>query len=170
MNNDLQQLANKLVPYLSPWFKSHSGTPVVASYSTDAGQTISNNTTTIVNFEDLNYDTHSAVTTGASWKFTAPIAGYYHVSSAVMFTATTNWAATEYASLLLVKNNTGYRYLGREDDHSTSNVYTFLGGSTVLYLAVNDYIDLRVLQTSGGDLALHNNGAFNYVSIHRIGS
>jgi hypothetical protein len=44
---------------------------VHARYTTDAGQSIPDITTTIVNFEDVSDDTNTAVTTGAAWHFTA---------------------------------------------------------------------------------------------------
>lgn len=50
---------------------------VAAKYWASANGTT--NTTTPVNFDSKVYDTHNAVTTGASWKFTAPVSGKYSV-------------------------------------------------------------------------------------------
>lgn len=142
--------------------------PVVAVYTTNAGQVIPNNSGTVINFEDLLYDTHTAVTVGANWVFTAPVSGYYHISAVVMFTATTTWAATEYANLQPFIGGVGTLYLDRVDDHTSASIYVKLQGSVTLRLSKGDQLDLRVLQASGGNLALHNNGAYNYISIHRI--
>lgn len=44
----------------------------------------------IVNFNVKEYDTHNAVTTGSAWKFTAPMAGKYRVTTTIT-TASLSW-------------------------------------------------------------------------------
>jgi len=61
----------------------------MAFYQSTAGQAIpGSNTITIIDYGTKVIDTHSAVTTGASWVFTAPKRGYYHVSARCAFTST----------------------------------------------------------------------------------
>jgi len=76
-------------------------------YTTNAGQSISSSTGfTIIDFEDIDYDADTLVTTGASWKFTAPATGKYHIDVMVSFVASSAWAAvSERGSLALYKNN-----------------------------------------------------------------
>jgi len=51
---------------------------VAASYSIGSNYAVSANNP--VNFDTKLFDTHGAVTTGASWKFTAPVSGVYQLS------------------------------------------------------------------------------------------
>ena len=142
----------------------------VARYSTNAGQSIANTTTTIVDFEDVTFDPSSAVTVGAAWKFTCPTgkAGYYAVHAAVMFASTATWAAGEVAQLYLYKNGAAYSVLLRKTQESATTLYNMLHGSGVVSLAAGDYIDIRVSHNSGAALALHTDGLNNHVAISRI--
>lgn len=146
--------------------------PIVASYNTATAQNIANSTTvpTLIDFNLVERDTHSAVTTGASWRFTAPVAGDYGVSAAILYQSTATWALGEVASLEVWKNNNIYRYLRRKDDLNSGGVAIFaqLAGSTTVYLDAGNYIDLRTRQSSGAALTLFNNSMYNYVSIWRI--
>jgi hypothetical protein len=143
--------------------------PIVASYATDAGQIIANNTETIINFEDLVRDTHSAVTVGAAWKFTAPVAADYVVSVAILIGATNQWAAGESADLRLWKNGALFRGLDRKDNFSGATAqYMQLSGNTTIYLTTGEYIDVRLIQMSGISLGLFASVVNNWISIYRI--
>jgi hypothetical protein len=144
---------------------------IVAIYTSSSGQSIPNNAFTIIDYSTKEIDTHSAVTTGSSWKFTAPVAGYYHVDAEILFAATTTWADGEVGDLRLFRNGDGStaKLLDRKDNYgSSANIYMHLGGSTVIYLNSGDYIDVRVTQTSGGALTLYTNGIYNRIAIARI--
>lgn len=140
-----------------------------ARYQTNAGQSISNATTTIVNFEDITYDTHAAVTTGASWKFTAPATGYYKVTSRLLFTNTFNWNAGEFAQFSLYKNGSVYSQLDYVDNYFTGTaMFGSVRGSDTVYLAVGDYIDIRIYQNTGSALTIDSAATFTYVSIEQL--
>jgi hypothetical protein len=138
---------------------------VNASYSTAAGPSISTSTQTIVNFGTSAFDSHSAVTTGASWKFTAPSPGKYRVSATVDF-RTYNSAST--VELAVFKNGSSYRVLQTVSGQATSSCTP--SGSTLISLNAGDYIDIRAYQTSGGSKSLSTDGAYNHVSIERVGN
>ncbi len=138
---------------------------VKARYKTDAGQSIPNNTSTIINFEDVDYDTHDTVTTGGSWKFTAPKTGYYRVETHLLFSATTTWAEGEVAQVVLHKNGAIYSYLDRNTQFGATSTYMHISGGDTVYLEKGDYIDLRVTQTSGAALTLISDGTLCRVSI-----
>lgn len=57
-----------------------------ASISTSQG--IPHNTNTRVNFDDVEYDSHSAISTGSSWTFTAPLDGMYIFVTSVVYNNT----------------------------------------------------------------------------------
>jgi hypothetical protein len=143
------------------------GRTIATRYITDAAQVISTASTTIVNYDYNFYDTHNCVTTGANWKFTAPMTAYYSVKARNMFDASTAWALTEAASLFLYKNGAEYSNLAHRAglDSSGGAVYMSLSGSDDIYLVAGWYIDIQIRQTTGGNLALYNNSAYNYVSI-----
>jgi hypothetical protein len=143
--------------------------PIVARYQTDAGQSIPNNTLTIVNFEDLVIDTWSAVTVGASWAFTAPVGGYYQVSVYIEFAATTNWVVGERAEMVLYKNGGAGAILDAQENHGATSHRVTLQGDDTIELAAGDTLDVRVTQVSGAALALRALGDTNHVAIHRIG-
>lgn len=142
-----------------------------ARYTTNAGQSINTSSTTRVDFEDEVYDTHDAVTVGGSWKFTAPIDGYYHVTARVLFTSSDTWAENEVCQLVLYKNGGVVSYLDRRIGVDTSGGANNhgAGGSDTIYLTASQYIDVRVTQTSGGTLTLHNDGAHNFIAIEKVG-
>lgn len=144
--------------------------PVVARYATASGQSIPNNTTTIVNFDTATFDPDGHVSPGAAWKFTAKIAGYYHVDATVMFALSTAWAAGETAELNLFKNGGFVSCVGRNDSMNSGAVgqYKRLVGIDLIFLAVADYIDFRIGQTSGGTLTIHPSANYSFLSIHKI--
>jgi hypothetical protein len=129
---------------------------VGARYSSNAEQNIVNNTTAaIIDFEDEIYDSGPLVTTGASWKFTAPYTGYYHIDCLIAFFSNAGWAVSERVLLQLFKNNNYLLTLDRQDGKSGTIQATVRGNVTVELNAI-DYIDVRVAQNSGGDIALEN--------------
>lgn len=140
-----------------------------AIYTTNAGQSIANNDYAIVDYEDKVQDTHDGVTTGAAWKFTAPAAGFYQVSAAVMFTATDTWADTNVGFLGAYVNGSLRVVLDRKNSYGSAQmVFMQLGGSVLVHLGAGDYIDIRVYQNSGAALALHNDGTYNRVSVVKV--
>lgn len=142
---------------------------VSARAITAAGQSIPNNTSTVVDFGTISFDTDSAITTGAGWRFTAPVSGNYLVSASIIFTNTTTWADVELGALILHKNGSLYAYLDRKDSYgSASSVYMQLSGTSLVNLSAGEYVDIRVLQNSGGALALLNSNQYNHVNIAKV--
>lgn len=135
---------------------------IVAEYSRNSVQTIPDTTLTIVNFDDQDRDTFASVTTGASWKFTAPITGDYRAQGFIW------WAGNVTGSrdLQLYKNGSLYRYMQNE----SRAVSTPFGqnGEVVLHLVAGDYIDFRVQQTSGGNLNIDGATITAYCSVEKL--
>jgi hypothetical protein len=146
--------------------------PVIAIYRTDAGQSIPDITSTIINYEDKVHDTHGAVTVGASWKFTAPVPGIYEVKAMCFLSNTTNWAVGEIKSLTLFKNGSSHVEIDYHEHYATdgSSSYTHIvNGSTMVKLLAGDYIDIQIVQNSDAALALLADGPSNQVSIVKVG-
>lgn len=142
---------------------------IVARYKTAAAQSFNTGARNIVDFGTVEFDPFSRVTTGAAWKFTAAVAGYYAVSCMILWNGTTTWADTESGLLSLYKNGSLYSHLDRKDSYgSASSVFMRLGGADLIALAIGDYIDVRAEQNTGGAIALFNQAEFNYINIHRL--
>lgn len=139
------------------------GTTVAARAKTAAGQSIPGGyTATVVNFGTVDFDTDSAITTGASWKFTAVTAGYYRVSAAIAYAT-----ATQDTYMQISKNGTVFATLSAWG-MILAGSNTFHCGSTLVHLGVGDYIQIIALQNTGGSVALTSNNQFNYVDINLV--
>jgi hypothetical protein len=114
---------------------------VGASYYVTTSTSTANNVQ--INFDTMMFDTHGSVTkttagTSGTWKFTAPVAGYYQVTVGTRSSAATT-------NIVLSKNGAGVgaststRYLNNIDT-STNNINP---GVAVIYLLAGEYIDVR---------------------------
>ena len=115
---------------------------VRASYSLAAPQTPTN-VQTIIQANTRLEDTHSAVTTGTSWKFTAPIPGVYMFDFG--FSAGVGSNADNYVLYALWKNNAQWQNLlmKTKDAAGTIQLGQEAGGAATIRLIAGDYIDLR---------------------------
>jgi hypothetical protein len=109
-----------------------------------------------INFDTKLFDTHAAVTTGVgTWKFTAPVSGFYQIESVVQLGAAVS------LSLFLYKNGSQYQYY-----NASATAGFYLNGSSVIQLNAGDFIDLRVNAS-----ATFNGGGPPYesmISINRL--
>lgn len=145
---------------------------VYASASTNTAQSFTTGAgVAIVDFEDVELDPGSDITTGASWKYTAPATGIYRVSAHVLFASSNAWnTINERALMQLFKNGSVYRTLARGDGYVSSGpaVQMRLAGASLISLNVTDTIDIRVAQNSGSNIALDGSAANNYIDIFRV--
>ncbi len=135
-----------------------------ASYSTNAGQSISNAATPIIDFEDVTYDTFGLVTTGASWKFTCNRAGKVKVQAMItyasgVFTINTN------VKLYCYKNGALYRKLDEDTIMATITDDFSLTGSTDMSVIAGDTIDFRTDHGESAARALTATTSENYCSL-----
>lgn len=127
---------------------------VIAAYKTDAGQAIGTGYT-IVDFEDVVIDTHNAVTTGASWKFTTPSTGKYLVSAGLHPGSNDAW------NFHIFVNGSVNRRLGQ--DTASAN---YEGSSAIINVLAGDEIDIRCLSSSANTLVA--DADVNHVSINKL--
>ena len=117
-------------------------------------QTISNNTLTVLTFDAEDFDTssyHSLVTN--TERLTVPSTGYYLVNAQVMFA--TN--ASGYRQLGIFKNGTRLNY-------ATATAATSATEATIIFnlmvsLTAADYLEIKVFQNSGGNLAVYGDSS-----------
>lgn len=135
---------------------------VAASYHMGSDQTAT--AATVLDFNTKDIDTHAAVTTGASWKFTAPVSGIYIVSCALPH------ETNSITDLNLYKNGTTYSFIGFGTTSASSpGNGRSVGGSMMIQLNAGDYIDLRPGNTSGtfnGTAALGTSAS--WISVYRL--
>lgn len=141
---------------------------VSARYHQVNAQTIAPTTPTIINYEALDFDSHGAVTIGATWKFTAPIDGIYNVSAGGRL-ASRAWSAGQGTALFLFKNNSLICYLGNErTDINATYGLNGMWGSTLINLMAGDYIDIRLQHSAASNTdTLPTNQAL-HVSINNV--
>lgn len=139
------------VPYLlaedGTW-KAQTGSGVRCYNSAD--QTISNNTNTAITFdtEDTDTDGYHSTSSNTS-RITIPtgFGGLYLIGGSVQFAANSTGGRR-----LRIQLN-GSQLYGTQDDNAPSATLTAnLAFVTALNLADGDYVELVVLQTSGGNL------------------
>lgn len=142
-----------------------------ARYTSNAGGALANVTETVINFEDVDYDPLSLVTTGAGWVFTCPLDGHYSVAVFARLEATVNWSPGEIFELNLFRNGVETAMLWRFDSWAAGGVSQSAAGQgeTSLYCDVGDTLQVRGYQSSGGGLNMLADSRFNYISITRLG-
>lgn len=116
-----------------------------ASRSTN--QSIPNAAWTVALCDTELFDT-AAAHNPATGRFTAPVAGYYQLQGLVDMAA----VATGGSGVMLRVNGTT-AYVGA-NAQNLSSINRRLGVSELLYLAASDYVELLVIQDSGGALNL----------------
>jgi hypothetical protein len=141
------------------------GETVFAAYNSTISQSI-DTSYEIIDFQTKEIDTHNAVTTGASWKFTAPRSGVCEISTMTALTNLGNWAIDESSTLKIYKNGSELRRIYSEASEATNTFYKHPFGSTHAYLAKGDYIDVRLDQASGAALGLRGSASVDWVTIH----
>ncbi len=122
---------------------------VVASYKSTGTPVIG--PVNPANYSVRLIDTHAAVTTGAAWKFTAPISGAYRVS-VVGVTAAND-------ALHVYKNGTYYLFIT-----SMAPSAGGFSGTVLVPLDAGDYVDIR----AGSGTSLNATDKLNSVHIERI--
>ena len=96
-------------------------------------QTILANTTAIVAYDTVDYDTACSMNF-STYQYTCVQAGYYSVSAAVTFAN-----VADSAQLAVYKNGTLYKYID-----SVIGTLNFAHGACDVYLLIGDVVDIRV--------------------------
>ena len=130
---------------------------VNARYFTTASQTIGT-TDTIINFDNKSIDSHSSVTTGASWKFVAPVSGKYLASGFITLSST----SARYVYLYI------NGVLNSQISIGTGSSWEMTFSSTLVNLNAGDYLDFRAKVSPSATLT--TTGTANYMNIIRVGN
>jgi len=142
---------------------------VSARYTTAAAQAITG-AGEIVDFGTKEWDSHSSVSVGAAWKFTAPISGEYEISYNLRYgTGTFTVNTPVYARLY--KNGVGAQVFGLTViAFATSTDLWSFDGVTKIKLLAGEYIQIYAHHGEGTDRSLIASAANNWVEISRVGN
>lgn len=137
--------------------------PVVRAHYNGVNQA-NNNVVAVINYPTKVEDTHNAVTTGSSWKFTAPVSGVYLVTFVLGYSG----SASVNGAAILYKNGVAF------EDNLTNllnqtvlpgGAFSYYGGSasTTIRLNIGDYIQLEAGTVSSQTFT------HGFITISRIG-
>jgi hypothetical protein len=122
---------------------------ISAIYETNAGQSIPNNSTTVILYEDKLEDTHGAYNI-SNGRFTAPIADTYKISAMVTLDNAGTWSASEQKTISIFKNGSLYRQKFHMPGINLTNAPLFtVSIDFSVYLLAEEYIDIRFYQDEG---------------------
>lgn len=137
-------------------------------YSSAAGQSTPTGTT-IINFDTKEYDSHNAVTTGASWKFTVPVSGKYNFSAFLQLTSQTGTASNTIIGDIFKNGSLISRISGQTYQVAVS-IALFITGSTDLNLLAGDIIDFRMGHQETTNRVLQNIATLVHFEGKRVGN
>jgi hypothetical protein len=115
-----------------------------------ANQSIPNNTVTVIGFDDVQYDTHSAFDT-SNYRFVVPAnqAGKYIFTLTAGFSNPNETTADRY-QLFIKKNDEFTDFAGDLAQATNSSADPTMNFTTQFELVAGDYVDGRIYQ-NGGD-------------------
>lgn len=152
-----------------------SGSQVIAAsediscrYTTGSGQSIPSGATTTVNFGTKVWDSHNAVTTGSSWRFTAPVAGEYEIVATTQ--ASNGGAAFGENTISVYKNGASLiSQTGWPSIHTAAtNISTFILTKVKLLKGETVHVTLDINKSGGYSLVALGNR--NYIEIRKVGN
>jgi len=152
-----------------------SGPAVVAAtetvsakyYSNSATSVPGNQSNTIINFQIPLWDTHNAVTIGASWQFKAPVSGYYMVDAYNELDG--SWASGDAAQGIIKINGAN-----PEDGSYTGFTGTFSASCPIYYhgqvqMNAGDTLSFYAQSSrAGGSTTSGATRSNNHISIFRV--
>jgi hypothetical protein len=141
---------------------------VAARYGLNAATNITNGV--VINYAQKDYDYTNSVTTGASWRFTAPISGLYEVSVLFYAGPATSGTINQEVGVRLSKNGIAVQYIYIDPAKTTSSVLKVGNGSTRIKLLAGEYIEIIGYNATGITHTAAADPTLNYVEITRIGN
>ena len=147
------------------WGAASGASFVGVKCTSSAAQTITSGTTTVLTWDGEEFDTdgfHSTVTNTGRITIPAGKAGYYRIFGYVG--GDNNATGSRY--LMIYKNGVS----AAESLLTPSTAYPTNTISTILNLAVSDYVDLRYSQNSGSNQQAYTNGVYGTFQAQYLGA
>ncbi len=142
-----------------------AATETVSAKYTGASTAATPNSGTVFDYDTKVWDTHGAVTTGAAWKFTAPISGRYAVSASLAMNASVVQGYT-----MTVYHNTTAKENGYVVRPTALNYNLNANVSTVLRLLAGDYIQVKHSVDVATGSFMVAGPELQYITIDRVGN
>lgn len=133
--------------------------------SSNAGNTINNVTLTIIDYEDIEIDINSEITTGAAWKFTAVRSSIYNYSTSISLASNAGWELAEYLQLRNYKSGSYDKMLNIWYSLGSQTISVALSGSGIISLQDGGYLDIQAYQNSDGNIALSTSSELVWIRI-----
>lgn len=130
-------------------------------------QTIANLTTTIVEYDDEDFDNLGEFDAVTNNRFTALETGYYFVNARIRYELYA-WIAGRYRFLYLYKNGVQYNVLDVIYVEANITNYLDIGGNALIYLEAGEYIDIRTRHNRGANTDISADAFYNYFEVHRL--
>lgn len=127
---------------------------IAFSAKNTAGQTLTSGTTTKIAFATEVIDTNAAF---SSSKFTVPIAGLYNIHAQVVFADDTYVGGPAPSVIAIYKNGVEYQR-GLFVSNATTNEHVSMQVTTLMNLAINDYVEVYVYHLYGEDVTTSSDG------------
>lgn len=150
---------------------------VACRYRMNSAQNITYAAIRFLDFSTKDYDTHGAVsgagnginaTATSTWRFVAPVPGYYHVDAGFSFQSSATIGNV--VEIDLYKNGSLSGVLARCTAQNTTTATYYARGSGDVYLTAGDYISIGIYQDfanpSGNSPSSQD--MYQWVSIHRL--
>lgn len=132
------------------------------AYHSGAPQSIATLTFTKVALKSENYDTQNEFDNTTNYRFTATTAGYYSVVGNVTYLSS---VADKTPSGLIYKNGAA---VTQNYTHSSGTGAIGLPVVEIIYLGVNDYLELWTWHNFGVNKTISNQSKATYLAIHKI--
>jgi hypothetical protein len=131
---------------------------VAARYTSNSGQTV-NSSVSIFDFEDLEADSHNAMSAGT---YTIPVSGWYNISAQIG--ASVNLSTAQVMQIRLHVDGSLHSYKSLHGSGAASTVEPSI--STTLYLNKDQTVAINGF--SSVSTTAYTDGTRNFFSIHRI--
>jgi hypothetical protein len=138
--------------------------PFSAGSATGIG---SGSTGTRIDYNIQDWDTHSAVTTGLSWVFTAPVTGIYHIIVSVNLSSSNNWDNPDILQIIIFKNGSNTMHFTKSMQGSPNNWTNMSMTDAILSLSAGNTVYIVIYHESGGTEYL-NNPNQNWITINQL--
>jgi len=123
------------------------------SAKTDAGHNLTNGAYTIIQYDDEEYDTNDKFNP-STYTYTVPIAGKYEVKASLNIDAAA-WSDGEIAVLAIYVNDTRVK-ISISECPASETMFVYLDISRDLVLAVDDEVEIRCYQNTGGAIPIYS--------------
>jgi len=133
----------------------------------DDVQSIPNDTWTIVKYDDKEYDLNNEYDNITNYRFTAKEGGYYHADAGLLSNSVA-WDAGEYWRIALFRNEVEVVFGYRNMVYAAGTFYVDTKLATDIYLAKNDYVDIRAYHNQGGAVNTYAHVVYDYFNIHKF--